>query len=100
MNANEQKVQLDLNSPPFQDEFFEMEVSDLKKLLKTFKKLKSMTWKQVYTDAGLKWEEIKINPGFYTIRLSDSCRAIVVRDEQLMRFIHTRVEHDSAYGRK
>ena len=100
MSANERKVQLDLNFPTFLDDLLDIDVIYLKKVLKTLKKLRSLTWQQVYSDPGLKWEEMKYKSGHYTIRLSDSCRAIAIRHEQWMRFYRISVEHDGAYGKK
>jgi hypothetical protein len=49
---------------------------------------------------GLKWEELKSVPGKFTVRLSQSCRAIVVRDGAFMRFQSLHQDHDEAYGKR
>ncbi len=94
------QVRLDLNSPSFQADFVSLGADELKQMAKTLRKLLTLTWEQVYTDAGLKWEEIKSDKGTYTIRISRSGRAIVLRDGNLMRFLAIHVEHDGAYGKR
>ena len=70
------------------------------KVFKAFKKLKALTWNEVFQDHGLKWEELKSVPGKYTIRLSQSYRAVVVREGAFMRLQTLHRDHDEAYGRK
>lgn len=41
--GNNEKVLLDLNFPPFQDDLLALEAPDVKKVLKTLTKLKSLT---------------------------------------------------------
>ena len=100
MSGNDDKVLLDLNSPGLQSELFELDVSEVKKIFKTFKKLRGMTWNEVFRDHGLKWEEPKSTSGRFTIRLSQSSRAVVVRDGGFMRFQAFYQDHDGAYGKK
>ena len=50
MSGNDTKVLLDLNSPGFQSELFDLDASDVKKAFKTFKKLRGMTWNAVFRD--------------------------------------------------
>lgn len=81
MSGNEAKVLLDLNAPTFQSDFFDLDANEVKKMLKTLKKLRGLTWNEVFRDHGLKWEQVKSMPDKYTIRLSQSYRAIAIRDE-------------------
>ena len=94
------RVRLDLNSPIFQADFVNLGADELKQAAKTLRKLLALTWEQVYADSGLKWEEIKSDKGTYTIRISQSCRAIVMRDVDLMRFLAIHTDHDGAYGKR
>ena len=48
MRGNDDKVLLDLNYSAFQSELFELDVSELKKVIKTFKKLRAMTWNEIF----------------------------------------------------
>lgn len=98
--GNDAKVLLDLNFPGFQAELFELDVSEIKKIFKTLKKLRGLTWSQVFHDKGLHWEELKSQSGKYSIRLSQSYRALVVREGVWMRFAALHPDHDGAYGRK
>ena len=54
MSGNDAKVLLDLNYPEFQSELFDLDISEVKKIFKTFKKLKAMTWNEVFRDHGLR----------------------------------------------
>lgn len=58
MNGNDSKVLVDLNAPTFQDDLFDLDVPDLKKVIKTLKKIRKMVWHDVFVDKGLHWEEI------------------------------------------
>jgi hypothetical protein len=98
--SNDGKVLLDLNRPEFQGKLFVLDVGEVKKIFKTFKKLQGLTWNEVFRDNGLKWEEIKSLPGKFTVRLSQSYRAVVVRDGSFMRFQSLHPDHDGAYGKK
>lgn len=100
MSGNDDKVLLDLNYPTFQDELFDLDAPEIKKSIKTFRKIKGLTWNEVFRDQGLKWEELKSVPGKYTVRLSQSYRAVVVREGCWMRFQALHQDHDSAYGKK
>ena len=100
MSGNDQKVLLDLNAPSFQEDLFALDGNEVKKVLKTLRKISDLTWAQIYLDHGLKWEEIKSMPGKYTLRLSQSYRAIAVREGAWMRFAALPLDHDSAYGKK
>lgn len=100
MSGNDDRVLLDLNYPGFQSELFELDAPDLKKVIKTFKKLRGMTWNEVFRDHGLKWEEPGSMPGRYTIRLSQSYRAVAVREGRWIRFQALHQDHDAAYGKK
>ncbi len=95
-----EKVLLDLNLPAFQDDLLALEINEVRALLKTLRKLRRLDWQAVYRDQGLKWEQIQGAPGRFTIRLSHSCRAIVRREGNFMRFIALHAEHDQPYGRK
>ncbi|WP_058555578.1 hypothetical protein [Thiohalocapsa sp. ML1] len=94
------RVLLDLNFPAFQADLFNLDVSELKPVLKTLRKLRGLDWPTLYRDHGLNWEQIKDAPGRFTIRLSQRSRAVVRRDGDYVRFIALHTDHDSAYGKK
>ncbi len=95
-----QRVRLDFNAPTFQADFVRLETDDLRQTAKALRKLLGMTWDAVYRDPGLKWEEIRSAKGTYTLRISQKCRAIVVREGDFMRFLAIHTDHDGAYGKK
>lgn len=100
MSGNDERILLDLNFPGFQSELFGLDNADAKKVFKIFRKLTGITWNEVFRDHGLKWEELKSADGKFTIRLSQSYRAVVVRDGPFMRFQALHKDHDGAYGKK
>ena len=100
MSGNAAKVILDMNFPAFQDELFELDAAEFKKICKTLKKLKSLAWNELFKDSGLNWEQLKSAPGKYSVRLSLSYRAVVRREGPFMRFQSLHLDHDGAYGKK
>ena len=97
-----QPVRLDLNNPIFQRLLFSLSKSDQHNILNTLKKLANMTWQQVYTDHGLKWEAIlsKRGPGgkrLYSFRIGKGFRGIAYRDGSWLSLLSLHPDHDSAY---
>ena len=93
-------VRLDLNFPDFQAQLFSLDADELRQTVKTLRKISGLGWQQVYTDHGLKWEELKSMKGRFTTRVTRRCRAVVSREGEFMRFFALHFDHDSAYGRK
>lgn len=93
-------VRLDLNFPDFQAQLFSLGADELRQAVKTLRKISGLDWQQVYTDHGLKWEELNSMQGRFTIRVTRQCRAVVARESEFMRFFALHFDHDSAYGRK
>lgn len=91
---------LDLNLPAFQDELFSLDAGEYRQIARTLRKLRAMTWNEIYRDHGLKWEAVKSMPGKYTLRLSRQSRAVARRDGDYLRFQAIHTDHDAAYGRK
>jgi hypothetical protein len=58
-----QQVQLDLNSPVFQRQWFRLQKRDQGQVLGILRKLLDMEWDQVYKDRGLKWELVLSQSG-------------------------------------
>jgi hypothetical protein len=98
--GNLAKVKLDLNDPNFQSELFALDANEIRRVLKTLQKINSLTWNEVFADHGLKWEAVKSLAGKYTIRLSQSYRAVATREAAFMRLQSLHGDHDSAYGKK
>ena len=95
-------VLIDLNNPVFQEDLFSLEKEEAFNILGTLKKIKKLTWADVYKDKGLHWELVQSKTGsdgqrLYTIRVSKKFRAITYREGQFMRFLTLNPDHDSAY---
>lgn len=111
MVAASDAVLLDLNYPPFLESLFALEKNDKIQLIKQLEKISKLTWADVQRDPGLKWE--KINPvpisllrhlpddnsrALYSIRLTQSKRAVVLRQGNYMRLLALPKDHDSTYA--
>src|SRR3989304_4480062 len=103
---SDRNVQLDLNNEVFQENWLGLEKQERNRVTDTLKKLRQLTWSQVYRDQGLKWEKVTsvIPPkgidAIYTLRITQSRRAIVYRDGNFMRLLTIAPDHDAAYGKK
>lgn len=100
------RVLLDLNNPTFQDDLFALQKHDRHAAVETLKKIRLLTWGQVYRDNGLKWEKVVSVPppkgydALYSLRLTQSRRALAVREGPFMRMLTVAPDHDGAYGKK
>ncbi|OGT41405.1 MAG: hypothetical protein A3F42_01935 [Gammaproteobacteria bacterium RIFCSPHIGHO2_12_FULL_37_34] len=95
-------IKIDLNNPEFQKDFFDLEKNEQMAFIKTLKKIRELTWQQLYTDNGIKWEAIlskKTRSGerLYTFRFSQKYRAVALREGDFFRLLTLHVDHDSAY---
>ena len=95
-------VRLDLNNPVFQRQLFNLPKNDQRDILNTLRKLSKMTWSQVYTDHGLKWEAIlsRQGPGdkkLYSFRIGKGFRGIAYREGLWLRILSLHPDHDSTY---
>lgn len=98
----DEPVLLDLNSPVFQRDLFALNKSDQNALLSTLKRIRAMTWQQLYRDSGLKWETIHSRQGpngqrLYSFRISQTFRAVAYREGVWLRILSSHPDHDSAY---
>lgn len=103
---NDKSVQLDLNNPVFQENWLSLDKQERSRITDTLKKLRQLTWNQVYRDQGLKWEKVaSLQPpkgidAIYTLRITQSRRATAYRDGNFMRLLTIAPDHDAAYGKK
>jgi len=98
----DQHIRLDLNNPVFQRQLFNLSKSNQRNILNALRKLTNMTWQQVYSDNGLKWEVIlsKKGPGgnkLYSFRIGRGFRGVAYRDSLWLRILSLHPDHDSAY---
>lgn len=103
---DEENVRLDLNNEVFQKHWLALDKQERNRVTDTLKKLRQLTWSQVYRDAGLKWEKvISVKPpegidAIYTLRITQSRRATAYRQGNFMRLLSIAQDHDAAYGKK
>lgn len=93
MGTNNTLVGLDLNNPVFQEHLFSLQTADRQAALDTLKKIRQLTWDQLYRDSGLKWEKIvSVKPpvgidAIYSLRITQSRRCTAYRDGDFLRFL-------------
>jgi len=100
-------IQLDLNNPEFQANLLSLGKQEVWAVLKTLRLLQAMTWHQLQSSKGLRWELIQSRQGpngqrLYSLRVSRSCRATAFRDGPWrdgpwLRLLSLHPDHDSAY---
>ena len=106
MGIRDALVRLDLNNPVFQENLFALQKPERNAAIDTLKKIRQLTWAQVYRDNGLKWEKIaSVKPpqnidAIYSLRITQSRRCTAYRDGDFLRFLTVAPDHDSTYGRK
>ena len=92
---------VDMNNPEFQKDLFKLEKKEQLALLATLKKMHKMTWEELYSSRGLKWEIIlsKQYDGkrIYSFRFSQKYRGLALREDDYIRLLTLHVDHDSAY---
>lgn len=103
---NRRNVQLDLNGEVFQENWLELDKAERARVTDTLRKVRKLTWDQVYRDQGLGWEKITSAdpPGginaIYSLRITQSRRATAYRDGNFMRLLTIAPDHDATYGKK
>lgn len=98
----DQYIRLDLNNPVFQRQLSNLAKSDPHNLLNTLRKLANMTWEQVYSDHGFKWEVILSQKGpggnkLYSFRIGKGFRGVAYRVGSWLRLLSLHPDLDSAY---
>jgi hypothetical protein len=106
MSQDEKRVKLDLSNEVFQENLLGLDKAESARVLNTLRKLRQMTWAQVYRDPGLKWEKIdSVEPpkgidAIYSLRITQARRATAYREADFMPFLTVQPDHDSTYGKK
>jgi len=96
------RIVLDLNNPVFQETWFVLETAEALRVLVSLRKLRRMSWSDLYRDRGLRWEAILScnGPGgqrIYSLRVTQKVRAVTFRQGDYLRFLTLHADHDSAY---
>ncbi len=95
-------MKIDLNFPPFQQDLFSLDKTQLTAFVKSVKKINKMDLRQVRQSSGLNLEKIKNlktsnGKTLYSIRMTKSFRAVICIETDFIRFISLHPDHDSAY---
>ena len=98
MSAN---VRLDLNNVQFQSDLFDLQKPEQLAVLATLRKIALLIWDQVHRDKGLHWEAIHSRSGadgrrLYSLRITQRCRAVAMREGEYLRLLSNHADHDSA----
>lgn len=103
---NKQSVKLDLNNEVFQEHWLELDKTERNRVTDTLRKVRKLTWDEVYRDKGLRWEKIaSVKPpqgidAIYSLRITQSRRATAYRHGTFMRLLSIAPDHDATYGKK
>ncbi len=106
MGTNDTPVRLDLNNPVFQEHLFGLQKPERNAAMDTLRKIRLLSWDQLYRDKGLKWEKIiSVKPptgidAIYSLRITQSRRCTAYREGDFMCLLTVAPDHDSTYGRK
>ena len=95
-------MKIDLNFPPFQQDLFSLDKTQLTAFVKSVKIINKMDLSQVRQSSGLNLEKIKNlktsnGKTLYSIRMSKSFRAVICIEDDFIRFISLHPDHESAY---
>lgn len=106
MGSNDIPIRLDLNNPIFQEHLFALQKPERMAAMDTLRKIRQLSWVQLYRDSGLKWEKIlSVKPpqgvdAIYALRITQSRRCTAYRDGDFMRFLTIAPDHDSTYRQR
>ena len=106
MDANDHLIRLDLNNPVFQEQLFGLQKPERNAAIDMLRKIRQLTWNQLYRDNGLKWEKIiSVRPpssvdAIYSLRITQSRRCTAYREGDFICLLTVAPDHDSTYSRK
>ena len=71
-------------------------------VLKTLRMLQAISWEQLQSSKGLRWELIQSRQGpagqrLFSLRITRSCRAVAWRNGTWLRLLSLHPDHDSTY---
>ena len=95
-------MKIDLNFPPFQQDLFSLDKTQLTAFVKSVKNINKIDLRLVQQSSGLNLEKIKNlktsnGKTLYSIRMTKSFRAVICIEDDFIRFISLHPDHDSAY---
>ena len=106
MGAKNVLVRLDLNNPVFQEQLFALQKLERHAAIDTLRKIRQLSWGQLYQDKGLKLEKIvSVKPpqgidALYSLRITQSRRCTAYREGDFIRLLTVAPDHDTTYGKK
>ena len=91
-----------MNCAEFQKDLFSIEKVEQRALLNTLKKIRELSFDELYKDKGIRWELItsKKTPkghNIYSFRFSKKYRATAFREGNYIVLLALFPDHDSAY---
>ena len=94
-------IRLALNNPEFQANLMALAKPEAGAVLKTLRLLQAMSWEQLQSSKGARWQLIQTRQGptgeqLYSLRISRSCRAVAWGDGPWLRFLSLHPDHGSA----
>ena len=96
------RIRRDLNNPVFQADWFALEHSQARAVLSTLEKIHKTDGDQFLPRSWVAMEAILSRKGpsgqrIYSFRITLRMRAVAYRDEDYLRLLSIRADHDSAY---
>ncbi len=96
------RVHLDLNNPVFLDEFLSLDKTELARVVKALRKIRSMDWDGFLAHPGSRWEKIghiraPNGESAFSFRLSQKYRVLAYREGDFLRILSLHLDHDSTY---
>ena len=102
-NSSDALVLLDLNNPVSQENLLGLQKVERHAALDTLKKVRQLTWGQLYRDAGLKWEKISsVKPpagvdAIHSLSITQVRRCPAYREGDFIRLLTVAPDYDSTY---
>ena len=104
MGSLDNPIRIDLNNPIFQEHLLGRQKPERNAAVDALRKIRLLSWGQLYRDNGLKWEKIvSVKPlqgvdAIYSLRITQSRRCTAYREGDFMRLLPVTPDHDSTNG--
>lgn len=96
------RIRLDVASEEFIHDWLDLEAGEANAVWRTLRKIRQLTWNQLYVDKGIHWERIhsrtsRSGEAIYSLRVTRRMRALAVRRDESLVLLSLHADHDSAY---
>ena len=104
MGSLDNPIRSDLNNPIFQEHLLGPQKPERNAAVDTLRKIRLLSWGQLYRDNGLKWEKIvSVKPlqgvdAIYSLRITQSRHCTAYREGDFMRLLPVAPDHNSTNG--